>query len=266
MNKPSLLVVKIGGNVIDDENKLHSFLSDFVSLPQQKILVHGGGKLATELSGKLGIETKMVNGRRITDAETIKAVTMTYAGWINKNIVAKLQSKDCTALGLSGADVNLLPAKKRPVEDVDYGFVGDLIPEWVNSGFLRLLVEQTIVPVVAPITSNHEGTLLNVNADTVAQVIAEAMSGHFDTNLIYCFEKNGLLKNVDDHSSIIPEVNFEIAETLKTKKLITDGMIPKIDNAFAAIKKGVHTVIIGNAFQIKELADNKKGYGTRIQL
>ncbi|MES2619204.1 MAG: acetylglutamate kinase [Bacteroidota bacterium] len=265
MSKTSLLVVKIGGNIVDDEDALGVFLSDFASLPQHKILVHGGGKLATELSKRLGIETKMVEGRRITDEETIKVVTMTYAGLINKSIVAKLQSKQCKAVGLSGADAQLIPAVKRPVKDIDYGWVGDVLKEKINTTFLRTLIKENITPVIAPISCDTKGHLLNINADTIAQSLAEAMSSFYAVTLIYCFEKNGLLQNVEDNNSVIHEINFEKADALKAQGVITDGMIPKIDNAFVAIQNGVETVIVGNALHIKQLAANEKGYGTRIQ-
>jgi acetylglutamate kinase len=265
MSKPSLLIIKIGGNIIDDEKALSSFLDDYASLPHKKILVHGGGKLATELSTKLGIETKLVEGRRITDEQTIKVVTMTYAGWINKNIVALLQSRQINSLGLCGADAQLIPAVKRPVREIDYGWVGDVVKEKINASFLKTLLTENINPVIAPLSCDAQGHLLNINADTVAQSLAEVMSRFYAVTLIYGFEKNGLLQNVQDNASLIHEINFENAEALKTKGVITGGMIPKIDNAFAAIKNGVETVIIGNASHIRQLAANEKGYGTRIQ-
>jgi acetylglutamate kinase len=263
--KRPLLIIKIGGNVIDNEPALNSFLADIAALPQKKILVHGGGKLATELSTKLGIQTTMVEGRRITGEETIKVVAMTYAGWINKSIVAKLQSKECNAMGFCGADAMIIPAVKRPVSDVDYGFVGDIIKDEIDYGLVDIFLQQSLTPVIAPLACDKQGNLLNVNADTIAQVMAEALSKSYDTTLIYCFEKNGLLRNVEDDKSVIAEINFENAEALKADGTITKGMIPKIDNAFAAIKNGVKTVIIGNASHIKQLASNEKGYGTRIQ-
>ena len=169
MNNSSLLIIKIGGNVIDDNKVLHAFISDFASLPQHKILIHGGGKLATELSKKLGIKTQIVEGRRITDEETIKVVTMTYAGWINKNIVTLLQSENCNAIGLSGADAQLIPSVKRPVKDIDYGWVGDILKEKINSSILQKLLAENITPVIAPISCDANGHLLNINADTIAQ-------------------------------------------------------------------------------------------------
>jgi acetylglutamate kinase len=265
MSKRQLLVIKIGGNIIDDESSLNSFLTDFATLPQPKILVHGGGKLATELSTKLGIETKIVEGRRITDEETIKVVTMTYAGWINKNIVARLQSKQCNAMGFCGADAMIIPVVKRPVRDIDYGLVGDILNNEIDKGLIVILLQQSLTPVIAPLACDAQGTLLNVNADTIAQALAEALSRMYDTTLIYCFEKNGLLRNIEDDNSVVSEINSGNAETLKADGTITHGMIPKIDNALAAIKNGVNSVIIGNASHIRQLAANEKGYGTHIQ-
>lgn len=259
-----LLVIKIGGNIIDDDKALNTFISDFAGITKPKILIHGGGKLATELSSKLGIATKMENGRRITDAETLKMVTMTYAGWINKNIVALLQSSGCSALGLCGADAKIIPAIKRPVKEIDYGLVGDIQTENVNTDFLKNLLRQAITPVIAPISADDNGQLLNVNADTIAAVVAGALGKHFETTLIYCFEKNGLLRDVNDENSIIPEINESGCESLKSSGVISKGMIPKIDNAFAAIKNGVKQVVIGHAGQIKEIAKGEKEYGTYI--
>ncbi len=260
-----LYIIKIGGNIIDDEKLLDRFLSDFASLPSFKVLIHGGGKLATELSHKLGIETKMMEGRRITDDDTIRIVTMTYAGWINKNITAKLQSHNCPALGLSGVDAQLIPAVKRPITDIDYGWVGNVQPEKVNVLFLKNILEQNMVPVIAPISCNEQGQLLNINADTIAQSIAEALSPFFCTTLVYCFEKNGLLENVQDDSTLISEISLETADAMKQSGTITSGMLPKIDNAFHAIKNGVQTVMIGNALHVRQLALKQNGYGTRIK-
>jgi len=260
-----LLVIKIGGNIIDDELALLAFLSDIASISTPKILVHGGGKLATELSTKLGIETKMVEGRRITDEETIKVVTMTYAGWINKSIVVHLNALGITAIGLSGADANIIPAVKRPVKDINYGWVGDILTEKINTTFLSKLIDDSIIPVIAPIASDGNGHLLNVNADTIAQSLAEALSGLYDTTLVYCFEKKGLLSDVNDEASVVTEITQEDAEAMKAKGIITRGMVPKIDNAFKAINNGVKTVVIGHAGDIKMIAQKQKGYGTYIR-
>jgi len=259
-----LLVIKIGGNVIDDAEALDSFLQNLGSIRTPKILVHGGGKMATELSAKLGITTNLVEGRRITDAETIKVVTMTYAGWINKTIVAKLQAKDITAIGLSGADANLLPAVKRPVKDIDYGWVGDLDSSLINTGLINHLLTGGLMLVVAPISCDDDGNLLNINADTVARTLAEGMSEDFNTTLIYCFEKNGLLADVDNEQSVIAELNETKAALLKSTGAVSKGMVPKIDNALGAVKNGVSCVVIGHAAHIKQLAQKQKGYGTRI--
>jgi acetylglutamate kinase len=259
-----LLVVKIGGNVIDSEEALNSFLRNFTTIPGNKVLVHGGGKLATQMSAQLGIPTQIINGRRVTDIETVKVVTMVYAGWINKTITAKLQANGCKTIGLSGADAALLPAVKRPVTDIDYGWVGDLIADHVNTALLQTLLTAGNTVVVAPITANNEGNLLNVNADTVASVIAEGMSKLYRTTLIYCFEKNGLLRDVNDNNSVVAEIKTGEINTLKEQGIITDGMLPKIDNAAAAINKGVSKVVIGNAMHIKQLANGQPEYGTHI--
>jgi acetylglutamate kinase len=260
-----LLVIKIGGNIIDNEQTLSRFLVDLASITTPKILIHGGGKLATELSTKLAIETKMVEGRRITDEETIIVVAMTYAGWINKNIVAQLQAHGTTAIGLSGVDANIIPAVKRPVKEIDYGWVGDIITEKINSAFLSKLIDDGITPVIAPLASDGKGHLLNVNADTIAQSIAEALSSLYDTTLLYCFEKKGLLSDVNDEKSVVMEVTQKDAEAMKANGTIKAGMIPKIDNAFKAINNGVKTVVIGNAGDIKKIAQKQIGYGTYIR-
>ncbi|HXL56429.1 MAG TPA: acetylglutamate kinase, partial [Chitinophagaceae bacterium] len=257
-----LRIIKIGGNIIDDEKKLSSFLQSFASVESPKILVHGGGKLATKLATQLGIEQKLIDGRRITDAETLKIVTMVYAGYINKNIVAQLQSHGCNAIGLCGADGNLILSHKRknsPSGDggIDYGFAGDV--DAVNTIFLKSLLDQNISVVVAPITHNKEGLLLNTNADTIAQEIAQAMSEFYDVHLIYSFEKTGVLMNADDDSTIIPSITPSSYKELKEKQLIFEGMMPKLDNAFAALDKGVQKVIIGKAEELKQLIEGKAG-------
>ncbi|MGE0636562.1 MAG: acetylglutamate kinase [Bacteroidia bacterium] len=260
-----LFVIKIGGNIIDNKEALDAFLNDFASITANKILIHGGGKLATELSSKLGIETKMVEGRRLTDEETIKVVTMTYAGWVNKTIVASLQSKRCNALGLCGADANIIPAVKREVKNIDYGWVGDIDKTTVNTLFLKNILSQEITPVLAPISSDADGHLLNINADTIAKTIAEAMSKHYTVRLIYCFEKNGLLMNVNDDNSVINEIDFNRAEQLKKEGIINAGMVPKIDNALEALSNGVNEVSIGHARNILKISKGEKGFGTCIK-
>lgn len=268
-----LFVIKIGGNIIDDEVKLASFLQSFAAIKGKKILVHGGGKLATKVAEAMGIKQQMLDGRRITDAETLKVVTMVYAGFINKNIVAQLQANNCNAIGLTGADGNVIQAHKRgskapsPLEEgvggeVDYGFVGDV--DTVNSTFINSLVQQNMTVVLAPITHNKERQLLNTNADTIAQEIAKAMSALYDTTLIYSFEKAGVLLDVYDDASVIPVITKAYYEELKNplsggKALIFAGMIPKLDNAFAAIENGVGKVIIGKAEQLKQLIAGEAG-------
>jgi acetylglutamate kinase len=259
-----LIVIKIGGNVIDNEQALDAFLTELSTIGGHKILIHGGGKLATELSTKLGIETKMVDGRRITDEETIKVVTMTYAGFVNKTIVAKLQARGNPAIGLSGVDARIIPAVKRPVKDVNYGWVGDILTEKINAPFLSTMLAGGYTPVIAPIACDDEGHLLNINADTVAQSVAVALSGMYATTLIYCFEKNGVLRDVNDDDSAIPVITLSDADTLKADGTISKGMIPKIDNACQAIRDGVKTVVIGHAAHISHIANKEKGYGTTI--
>lgn len=252
-----LYVIKIGGNIIDDNIKLKSFLKDFSSLGEKKILVHGGGKLATRMAEELGIEQKLLDGRRITDAETLKIVTMVYAGYINKNIVAALQSYDCNAIGLSGADGDSILAHKRVHPGMDYGFVGDV--DTINTDLISTLLEKNIAIVFAPITHDQQGQLLNTNADTIAQEIAKAMCELYNVELIYAFEKKGVLLNTDDDSSIIPEIKPSYYKELKEAKKIFAGMIPKLDNAFAALKSGVSKIIIGKAEELKQITEGKSG-------
>jgi acetylglutamate kinase len=252
-----LFVIKIGGNIIDDEAKLSSFIKAFALIDGKKILVHGGGKLATKLADQLGINQQLIDGRRITDSETLKIVTMVYAGFINKNIVAELQAQSCNAIGLCGADANIITANKRIHPTIDYGFVGDV--DSVNISFLKNLLDQNISIVIAPITHNNEGQLLNTNADTIAQEIAKALSGLFEVSLIYSFEKSGVLKNADDDSSVIENINEASYQTLKEEKIIFAGMIPKLDNAFTALNSGVNKVIIGKAESLQQLINGNSG-------
>jgi acetylglutamate kinase len=253
----NVYVIKIGGNIIDDEAKLSSFLQSFASLEGKKILVHGGGKLATKLADHIGVPQHMIEGRRITDKETLKVVTMVYAGYINKNIIALLQSNGCNAMGLCGADGNLLQAHKRQHATIDYGFVGDI--DMVNTELLKTLLDQDITVVVAPITHDAKGTLLNTNADTVAQEIAATLGKIYQIALIYTLEKNGVLLNVDDENSVIPRLTRSYYDALKNKQFISDGMLPKLDNAFAALEKGVYKVIVGKAEQLQELITGNAG-------
>lgn len=255
-----LFVIKIGGNIIDEETKLSSFLQTFAAIEGKKILVHGGGKFATRLADQLGIQQQMVDGRRVTDAETLKIVTMVYAGYINKNIVARLQANHCNALGLSGVDGNLILAHKRHSlvnTGTDYGFAGDI--DSVNTDLLQSLLERGISIVAAPITHNGEGQLLNTNADTIAQEIARALSSFYKVQLVYSFEKKGVLLDVNDEDSVIPRISPSSYNTLKEKQLIFAGMIPKLDNAFHALQSGVQQVTIGRAEDLNSLIAGKAG-------
>lgn len=253
----ALYIIKIGGNIIDDEAKLSSFLKSFANIESKKILVHGGGKLATQFAEKLGIKQQVVDGRRITDAETLKVVTMVYAGYINKNIVAKLQANDCNAIGLCGADGDAILAHKRNHPVMDYGFVGDV--DAINAPLLKSLLDQNIAIVFAPITHDQQGQLLNTNADTIAQELARGMSGQYEVSLVYSFEKSGVLLDTNDDTTVIPEITPDYYHQLKTKQKIFAGMIPKLDNAFTALNSGVKKVIIGKAENLEQLIKGKSG-------
>jgi acetylglutamate kinase len=253
----NLYVIKIGGNIIDNETNLAAFLDLFAAVPHRKILVHGGGKLATRLAGDLGIPQQLIDGRRITDADTIRIVTMVYAGLINKNIVTGLQARGANAFGLTGADGNAIQAHKRIHASIDYGFAGDV--DVVNTALIKNLLHQKLDLVFAPITHDGYGQLLNTNADTIAQEIAKAMSTEYNVHLIYSFEKAGVLKDANDDSTVIRTIDPVIYKDLKEKQVIFAGMIPKLDNAFSAISNGVKTVIIGKAEQLSELINGSAG-------
>ena len=258
--KQPLYIIKTGGNVIDDEGSLHSFLRDFSSIDGKKILVHGGGKIATALGDKLGIESNYIDGRRITNDAAIDLVTMVYAGLVNKKIVAALQSLQCNAIGLTGADANVLPAKKRPVKSIDYGWVGDVTAD-INLAIWQLFLDNRLVPVVAPLTHDGHGHILNTNADTIAAVLSIGLSKFYHVKLVYSFEKNGILKDINDEQSFLPQLNAkDYQEPLDNKKLFA-GILPKIDNAFDAVNNGVQEVIIGNSGSLLQLV---KGNGTKI--
>jgi len=242
-----LYVLKIGGNVVDQDATLHTFLDAFAQLPAPKLLVHGGGKLTTQLAGQLNIPQNMVDGRRITDAATLQVAVMSYAGWINKRIVAGLQARGCNALGLSGADGNVLRAVKRPAGIIDYGYVGDIVPENVQVPLLSMLMEMGITPVFSAITHDGQGQLLNTNADTVAAVLAIAMSRVIETRLLLCFEKKGVLRDIRDDNSYILKITAAEWPNLKMSGAIHSGMLPKLENAFSAVAQGVHTVRIMHA-------------------
>jgi acetylglutamate kinase len=253
----TLSVIKIGGNIIDNEATLSSFLKSFASTPGKKILVHGGGKLATKLASQLEIPQQLVDGRRITDADTLKVVTMVYAGYINKNIVARLQSHGCNSIGLCGADGNAIQAHKRNHPNVDYGFVGDI--DIINVPLFKNLLSQDISIVMAPITHDKNGQLLNTNADTIAQEIAKGLAAHYDVSLIYSFEKAGVLLDANDNETVIRFLTPGYYSELKDKNLVFAGMLPKLDNAFAALDSGVTKVIIGQADQLEQLIAGNQG-------
>ena len=243
-DKSELVIVKIGGKLVEDKERLADLLKDFTNLDSKKILVHGGGKSASQLIEKLGLEPKMVGGRRITDAASLEVVTMVYAGLINKNVVAQLQALGINALGLSGADLNSIQAHKRIVDQIDYGFAGDI--DQVNATILGVLLEENICPVFCAITHDKNGQLLNTNADTIAAELAKAMAANYQVKLIYCFEKPGVLSNPLDDSSVIKQINPIAYESYKSDGTIADGMIPKMDNAFQALKHNVAEVYIAS--------------------
>ena len=255
--KEKLTLIKVGGKIVEEETTLQSLLSDFAAIEGRKVLVHGGGRSATKLAARLGIESQMVNGRRITDAETLKIVTMVYGGLVNKNIVARLQACGVNALGLTGADMDVIRSVKRPVKDVDYGFVGDV--ERVDATLLGDLIAKGVVPVMAPLTHDGCGNMLNTNADTIAGETAKALARLFDVTLVYCFEKRGVLRDENDDNSVIPQITRADFEQFVADGVVQGGMIPKLENAFEALRAGVSQVIITQASAI-----NTPGEGTRI--
>lgn len=248
-----LTVVKIGGNVIDNPAALDRFLTDFAALPAPKMLIHGGGKLATRLATRLGIETQMVDGRRVTDADTLDVATMVYAGLTNKRIVAALAARGCRAVGLCGADGDVIRSVRRSPEPIDFGFVGDIAEDGVNATFLASQTEQGIAPVFCAITHDGRGQLLNTNADSVASAVAKAMAAQMPTTLVFCFEKNGVLRDVNDDASVISTIDRAAFEQLKADGIIAAGMLPKITNALAAVDSGVARVIIKSADSLTDL-------------
>jgi len=255
--KKDLVIIKISGNIIDDEARLEDFLKELSSVKGHKILVHGGGVMATQLAKDLGIEQKMVEGRRITDKDTLKIVTMVYAGYINKKIVAMLQANQTNALGMTGADGHCIKAHKRKSAKLDYGFVGDI--DEVNNDLFLQLISQGIMPVIAPITDDGMGQLLNTNADTIAAEIAKSLSQHFNVQLVYIFEKTGVLQNAEDESTVIPNLSYTYYQQLKSRGLIFAGMIPKLDNAFTVLNSGVQKIIIGSASQLSLVLKGESG-------
>ena len=241
----TLKIIKIGGNIIDSDVALQQFLKDFATITSPKILVHGGGKLATKLSQQMQVEVKMIDGRRITDLETLDIITMVYAGKINKNVVAQLQANNCNAIGFSGADGNTIISDKRPSKPIDYGFAGDV--KKVNTETLEILLNNAITPVFCAITHDKNGQLLNTNADTIASELAIGFATKYKTELYYCFEKNGVLEHVDNDDSVIENINTETYKTLVENKVIFEGMLPKLNNCFHAVNNQVQKVCIGKS-------------------
>lgn len=257
----SLTVIKIGGNIVDNESALSDFLDTYVNIEGPKVLVHGGGKLATRMATQLGIETQMVNGRRITDDVMLPIAVMVYAGLINKQITAQLQARGCDAMGISGADAKLIQSHKRPIEPINYGYVGDFEATDVNVVRLKQLIEIGINPVFSAITADKEGQLLNTNADTIASNLAVALATEYKVALVYCFERKGVLQDINDENSVINTINQENFTQLKQQGVIADGMLPKIENALAAVNQGVDKVCIKKA---EDLLDGMAG--TTIKL
>ncbi len=247
--KQTLTIIKVGGKIVETPQSLETLLNQFHQLEGHKILVHGGGRTATDVAAKLGIETTMIEGRRVTDEEMLRVVTMVYGGLVNKNIVAKLQAKGVNALGLTGADMNVIKSHRRPLKNgIDYGFVGDV--DCVDAECLSLLLNAGITPVMAPLTHDKEGTLLNTNADTIAAETAKALAQHFEVTLIYCFEHAGVLTDPEDEASVIPLITRESFGELKAQGIVSGGMLPKIENSLAAVEAGVRRVVITRADNI----------------
>lgn len=247
--KQQIAIVKVGGKIVENPETLNQLLHDFSALPGKKVLVHGGGRTATDMASRLGIETHMVEGRRITDADMLRVVTMVYAGLVNKNVVARLQGCGVNALGLTGADMDVIRSHRRPLKNgIDYGFVGDV--DHVDGERLSMLVEAGITPVMAPLTHNGQGDMLNTNADTIAAETAKALAAHYDVTLVYCFEHAGVLTNPDDEESVIPLITREKFELLKADGTVSGGMLPKIENSLAAVEAGVKRVVITKANKI----------------
>ncbi len=259
MSKDELTIIKVGGKVVEEPEALQVFLNDFSALQGAKLLVHGGGRSATALAARMGLETQMVQGRRVTDASMLEVVTMVYGGLVNKSVVAGLQALRVNALGLTGADLNLVLAHKRTGAAIDYGFVGDV--DSVQAGLLKDLIQKGVVPVVAPLTHDGAGQLLNTNADTMASALAVALSSEFKLRLVYCFEKPGVLSDPDNDESVIPRLSYALFQKYLQEGVISEGMIPKLDNGFSALKNGVSEVIITNT---KGLA--RVGSGTALEL
>jgi len=255
-----LNIVKIGGSILGEEKALNTFLKDFSTLEGPKILVHGGGAQASELSEKLGVKVTMKDGRRITDGDSLDVAVMVYAGLINKKLVAKLQARKCNAVGLCGADLNVIPAQKRVHPTIDYGWVGDIEPGAINAHFLKRLMDESVVPVFCAITHDEQGQLLNTNADTIARQLANSFSGHFATSLTFCMDTEGVLRDASEPNSLIDCLNEDEFQALRQSKAITDGMIPKLHNGFRALEKGTQQVMI------KHSRNLLNGTGTSLEL
>lgn len=241
-----LFIIKIGGQVLDEKKATQDFIRDFTSIQATRILVHGGGKIATRIGEKLGIESKFTEGRRITDEATRDLVAMVYGGLVNRGLVAQLQSGGCNAIGIAGADGNIFRARRRPVRDIDFGWVGDITAEDVNVAFLQQVLASGVTPVFAPLTAAG-GEILNTNADTIASVLSVALASHYHVRLVYCFEKRGVLRNIEQEESVITHLDEKEYLSLRKKKRLADGILPKLENAFDAIHRGVHEVVIGQA-------------------
>lgn len=248
----NLTIVKVGGKICENPTSLNALLRDFASIEGNKLLVHGGGRLATSMAERLGIETKMVDGRRITDDDMLEVVTMVYGGLVNKRIVAGLQALGVNALGMTGADMNILLSHKRPVKTVDYGWVGDV--DRADGVALKSLISQGVVPVIAPLTHDGKAHILNTNADTMAGETAKALATLFDVTLVFCFEKEGVLRDENDDNSVIPVINRQLYAELKEQGVVSGGMLPKLDNAFATLDAGVKEVIITKADNLCDLS------------
>ena len=256
--KPSLTIIKIGGKIVENEEALNNVLQQFAQIGGRKILIHGGGKAASAWSQKIGITPQMIDGRRVTDEATLEVVTMVYAGLYNKKIVSKLQAIPCNALGLTGADLNTIQSHMREVKEIDYGLVGDV--DYVHTSILEQLLDNQVVPVFCAITHDKKGQLLNTNADTIASELASALAKIYEVTLKYCFEKKGVLSDPEDDDAVFPTISFSEFEKYKSEGVISDGMIPKIDNAFFALKNNVKEVFICGCNTIE------KADGTLIQL
>lgn len=248
--KEHLTIIKVGGKIVENSESLNSFLKDFAAVEGKKLLVHGGGRSATQMAARLGVETKMVDGRRITDEAMLEVVTMVYGGLVNKRIVAGLQALGIDAVGLTGADMNIVLSDKRKVSAVDYGWVGDV--KRVNAEAVATLIESGCCPVVAPLTHDGCGHMLNTNADTMAGEMAKAMAAHYDVTMMFCFEKPGVLADENDDSSLIPTITPAVLDDLKRRGVVSGGMIPKLDNAIACVSAGVESVVITQADRIAD--------------